>query len=136
MSIADFQALLDHTPFVQPYAFKVEGASDSGCVIRCPANPDFLRPDTIVSGPTFMTAADVAMWLAIVSALGQNARSALTLEMKTNFISALIGPAEFLCTATILKPGSRVVFGVAECRSTDGRLLTHHTLTYVRRDSR
>jgi acyl-coenzyme A thioesterase PaaI-like protein len=136
MSIAEYQALLDRTPFVQPYGFKVDSAADSSCTIRCPANKHFLRPDTIVSGPTFMTAADVAMWLAIVSTLGRDARSALTLEMKTNFVSALIGPAEFLCTATVLKPGSRVVFGVAECRSTDGRLLTHHTMTYVRRDSR
>ena len=28
----------------------------------------------------------------------------------------------------------RLIYGVAECVTVDGRLLTHHTWTYIRRD--
>ena len=53
--------------------------------------------------------------------------------MKTNFLSALEGAKDFRCTATLLKSGSRLVYGTADCRDLDGRLLTHHTMTYIRR---
>jgi hypothetical protein len=35
------------------------------------------------------------------------------------------------CKAIDLKLGTRMVFGTAECVSEHGKLLTHHTLTYV-----
>lgn len=43
---------------------------------------------------------------------------------------------DFFCTARILKLGRRLVYGVAECVTSDGRLLTHHTVTYVRPEER
>ncbi len=133
MSVADLQALLDGSPFVQQYAFRVESADGGTCTLYCPGNPDFLRPDGILSGPVFMAAADVAMWIAIISDLGPGAASTVTVEMKTNFLSALSGPQDFRCTATLLKSGSRLIYGTADCRDRDGRLLTHHTMTYIRR---
>lgn len=134
MSLAHLRSVLDGSPFAQHYGFRVEAASEGTCTIYCRGNPDFLRPDGILSGPVFMTAADVAMWLAIVNALGPDASSAVTIEMKTNFLSALEGVQDFRCIATILKSGSRLVYGTADCRDLAGRLLTHHTMTYIRRD--
>ena len=81
-----------------------------------------------------MAAADVAMWIAIISALGPDASSTVTVEMKTNFVAALVGVQDFRCTATIMKSGLRLVFGTADCRGLDSRLLTHHTMTYIRRE--
>jgi len=119
---------------VQQYGFRVESAAEGTFTLYCPGNPDFLRPDGILSGPVFMTAADVAMWLAIMSALGPDAASTVTVEMKTNFLAALAGAQDFRCTATVLKSGSRLIYGTADCRDFTGRLLTHHTLTYIRRE--
>jgi len=134
MSLAHLQSVLDGSPFVQQYGFRVESAVEGTCTLYCPGNPDFLRPDGILSGPVFMTAADVAMWLAIMSALGPDAASTVTVEMKTNFLAALAGAQDFRCTATLLKSGSRLIYGTADCRDLEGRLLTHHTLTYIRRE--
>jgi acyl-coenzyme A thioesterase PaaI-like protein len=40
---------------------------------------------------------------------------------------------DILCHAKILKLGRRLVYGVAECTNLEGKLLTHHTMTYIRR---
>ncbi len=133
MSVADLQSVLDGSPFVKQYDFRVESAEGGNCTLYCPGNPDFLRPDGIMSGPVFMAAADVAMWIAIISALGPDAASTVTVEMKTNFLSALEGAQDFRCTATVLKSGSRLVYGSGDCRDLEGRMLTHHTMTYIRR---
>jgi len=79
-----------------------------------------------------MAAADVAMWLAIKTRLGLEDGS-VTAEMKTNFLAGAKHES-FTCTARILKCGRRLVYGVAECLNEDGKLLTHHTLTYIRHD--
>jgi acyl-coenzyme A thioesterase PaaI-like protein len=38
----------------------------------------------------------------------------------------------FLACARVLKDGRRLVYGEVRCTTEAGRLLTHHTLTYVR----
>lgn len=131
----ELQAVLDRSPFVQQYGFRVESVDTDTCTIFCPGKAEALRPDGIMSGPVFMAAADVAMWLAIIHQLGADAASTVTVEMKTNFLSALKGAQDFRCTATVTKVSSRLVFGTAECRSGDGPLLTHHTMTYFRREA-
>jgi acyl-coenzyme A thioesterase PaaI-like protein len=77
-----------------------------------------------------MAAADVAMWLAIKTKLGL-ADSSVTAEMKTNFLAGAKRTG-FRCRAKILKLGRRLIYGVAECVDGSGRLLTHHTVTYIR----
>src|SRR6266568_2359184 len=66
-----------------------------------------------MSGQVFMAAADVAMWLAIMTKLGTS-EAAVTAEMKTNFLNGA-REEDFLCQAKILKLGK-----------------THHTITYIR----
>lgn len=51
--------------------------------------------------------------------------------MKTNFLGSA-GRDGFHCTAKMLKLGRRLIFGVAECVDSNGRLLTNHTVTYIR----
>jgi acyl-coenzyme A thioesterase PaaI-like protein len=133
MSPAELQSVLDSAPFVKPYGFRVESADAGTCTLYCPGNGSFLRPDAIVGGPVFMAAADVAMWMTIIGSLGVEASSTVTVEMKTNFVSSLVGIQDFRCSATVMKSGSLLVFGTADCRSLEGRLLTHHTMTYIRR---
>lgn len=95
-----------------------------------PFRKDFERPGAIVAGQTFMAAADVAMWLAIITQLGASDGS-VTAEMKTNFLN-VARQEDVLCHAKVLKLGRRLVYGVAECTNSSGKLLTHHTITYIR----
>ena len=89
------------------------------------------RFEGIVAGSVFMTAADVAMWLAIMTVLGKDA-STVTTELKTTFLSSA-RHEDVTCTAEILKLGKSLIYGVAECTNGTGRLLTHHTITYIRK---
>jgi acyl-coenzyme A thioesterase PaaI-like protein len=78
-----------------------------------------------------MAAADVAMWLAIMTRLGATDGS-----VTAGMTSAFLGAARrepFHCTARIVKLGRRLVYGVAESMGAGGRLLAHHSLTYARR---
>ena len=59
---------------------------------------------------------------------------AVTAEMKTSFLSGA-KREDIYCTAKILKLGRRLIFGEADCANGDGKLLTHHTLTYIRPDT-
>jgi len=87
----------------------------------------------VIGGPAFMAAADVAMWLAILTRLGAGDGS-VTASLTTAFLGAARKEG-FTCTARVLKLGRRLIHGVAECMTADGRLLTHHTVTYMRPDS-
>lgn len=124
--------LLAEVPFTRSYGFRLQSIGDGECAIAVPFQPIFERPGGIVSGQVFMAAADVAMWLAIMTRLGKS-DGAVTAEMKTNFLRGA-RREDFACRARILKLGRRLIYGVAECVAGDSSLLTHHTITYIRAD--
>lgn len=127
---SELEQLLSDVPFTRSYGFRLHSIGDGECAISVPFQAAFERPGGIVSGQVFMAAADVAMWLAIMTRLGKDT-TAVTVEMKTNFLSGA-RREDLLCRARILKLGSRLIYGVAECLSQEERLLTHHTITYMR----
>jgi acyl-coenzyme A thioesterase PaaI-like protein len=129
-SVADLNAVLEGTPFLKPYGFKVESCAPGECVLRVPFDSALERPGGIVSGMTIMGAADVAMWLAIMTLRGTDEHW-VTSDMKTAFLRS--GRQEdFICTARILKLGKRTAYGTAECNGVASGLLAHHVLTYVK----
>lgn len=129
-AIADLQRLIDHdSAFTRSYSFEVREAADGKCAIAVPFLPHFIRPGEILSGQVLITAADVAMWLAIKTLRGIDDPS-VTAQMETTFMRP--ARAGFLCRATVLDITERRAFGIADCRSADGELLAHHSMTYVR----
>src|SRR5262245_40421776 len=127
---AELRALLREVAFTRQYGFRLHAIADGECAIEVPFQEIFERPGALVSGQVFMAAADVAMWLALMTRLGKDDRS-VTTDLSTAFLSAA-RREDFRCRATILKLGRRLIYGVAECHALDGRLLTHHTVTYSR----
>jgi uncharacterized protein (TIGR00369 family) len=125
--------LLSEAPFTRVYGFKVHSVADGECTLHVPFQTAFERPGGLVSGPVFMAAADVAMWLAIVTKLGA-ADMSVTAKMTTAFLNAA-RQEDFYCTAKILKLGTRLIYGTAECVTDEKKLLTHHTMTYIRPDT-
>jgi len=129
-SIDELNAVLQRTPFLQPYGFSAQSCGEGECVLHVSFAPALERPGGIVSGMTLMGAADVAMWLAIMTLRG-TAEHWVTSDMKTAFLRS--GRQEnFLCTARILKIGKRFAYGTAECNGVASGLLAHHVLTHIR----
>src|SRR6266436_795525 len=126
----ELEQLLSDAAFPRNIGFLLHGIADSACSRDVPFQSAFERPGGIVSGQVFMAGADVAMWLAIKTKLGM-ADSSVTAEMKTNFLGGAKREG-FRCTAKVLKFGRHLIYGVAECVDSNGRLLTHHTVTYIR----
>jgi acyl-coenzyme A thioesterase PaaI-like protein len=54
----------------------------------------------------------------------------LTTQLNTAFLSAA-KRQPFLCRAKVLRRGRRIIYGMAECVAGE-RILTHHTLSYMR----
>ena len=129
----ELQALASAAVFARDYDFRVTAFADGECTVDVPFQPGLERPGGVIGGPAFMAAADVAMWLAILTRLGAGDGS-VTASLTTAFLGAARKEG-FTCTARVLKLGRRLIHGVAECMTTDGRLLTHHTVTYMRPDS-
>jgi len=130
---AELRELLVTVSFNKQHGFQLHSFTDGECTLLVPFQKDFERPGGIIAGQVFMAAADVAMWLAIMTRLGSRDGS-VTAEMKTNFLSGA-KQEDILCSAKILKLGQRLIYGVSECRNLGGKLLTHHTITYIRPSS-
>jgi acyl-coenzyme A thioesterase PaaI-like protein len=75
-----------------------------------------------------MGAADVAMWLAIMTLRGATEHW-VTSDMKTAFLRSA-REEDISCTARILKPGKRSMYGTAECHGATSGLIAHCVLTY------
>jgi len=128
---AELRRVLDQVPFTRAYGFLLHAIAPGQCTLDVPFQPIFERPGGIVGGQVYMAAADVAMWLAIKTRLG-SADGSVTATMTSAFLDAA-RHEPFRCTARVVKLGRRLVYGVAESVSGEGRLLTHHSLTYARR---
>jgi uncharacterized protein (TIGR00369 family) len=128
----ELSQILAEAPFAKSCNFKLHSFGSGECTLVVPFDESLERPGGIVAGSILMTAADVAMWLAIMTRLGTGAMS-VTTEMTTNFLSSA-RREDVRCTARILKLGKSLIYGTAECTSDAGRRLTHHTITYIRLD--
>jgi uncharacterized protein (TIGR00369 family) len=127
---ASLQKVLDRSRFVRHYGFRVAKVGADLCMIELPHRPLLERPGGIINGPALMAAADCAMWMAIKAKMGVE-YDALTSELNTAFLAPAKG-GHVYCTAKILKLGRRRIYGTAECHAKDGKLFSHHTVTYVR----
>jgi uncharacterized protein (TIGR00369 family) len=126
---AELEELLRRHTFSRRLGIKVVELGDGTCTVRVPFRRAFERPGGIVSGDTYILAADLAFWLAIKTFAGLEDPS-VTSQLNTAFLSAA-RQEPFLCRATVLRRGRRILYGVAECKAGD-RILTHHTLSYMR----
>ena len=121
--------ILANAAFLQPFGLEIQSCTPGECTVVAPYAVSRERPGGIVSGITLMAAADVAMWLAIMTQRG-TAEQWVTTDMKTAFLSSA-RRTDVACTARVLKLGKRTAYGTAECRDTGGNLLTHHVLSYT-----
>lgn len=101
----ELQQILSGVPFTRSYGFRLHSIGDGECTLFVPFQEAFEQPGGIVSGQVFMAAADVAMWLAIMTTLGAQ-DAAVTAQMNTSFLSGA-RDEDFLCRARILKLGRR-----------------------------
>ena len=131
VSVSSLQAILsEQSAFTRELEFRVRSIGDGECEIVVPFQEKFERPGGIVSGQVLMTAADVAMWLAIKTRRGMDDPS-VTVDMHTSFVRSARRET-VVCRARLLRLGSTISHGVADCAREGGEVLSHHAITYAR----
>jgi uncharacterized protein (TIGR00369 family) len=132
MSAAEITTFLDqHFPQIHEggRVFSVEAAGTGTARLRMAYHQRLLRPGGTISGPSMFALADVAMYAAVLSAIGPRAL-AVTINLNINFLRRP-DPRDMIAEARVLKLGKRLAVGDIALHS-DGEpaLAAHATATY------
>jgi uncharacterized protein (TIGR00369 family) len=107
----------------------IEAVWERGCRVRQAFRPRSLRPGGTISGPTMMALADLAMYVAVLAAIGP-VPLAVTINLNINFLRKA-APRDLLAEARLLKLGKRLATGeVTICSQGETEPVAHATSTY------
>lgn len=124
----DIQTFLDKE-FPQATAL-VEAVGDRRARVRHPVDHSHLRPGGTISGPTMMTLADTAAYIAIFSEFGI-VPMAVTTNLSINFLNKPAAGLDLVAEAELLKAGSRLaVVDVRIYSAGEPALLAQASVTY------
>ena len=126
------QRIIDDSQFAPLWGFRVASVSEGEAELILPAREGLLRPGGVLQGGCAMALADVAVWIAVLSYYGADDQ-AMTQNMMTSFLRPARG--DLACAARVLQPGRRVVYATATTCDPDGKMVAHHTVTYMRPSS-
>jgi uncharacterized protein (TIGR00369 family) len=132
LSLSEMETFL-HTEFPQAFNEKgglfVEEIWHGGARVRQAYREAFIRPGGTISGPTMMALADVAMYIAVLTAVGP-IPLAVTTQLNINFLRRPAA-ADLMAEAKLMKLGKRLAVGEVAIRSARGpNLVAHATSTY------
>jgi uncharacterized protein (TIGR00369 family) len=112
-------------------ALVIEEAGERGARVRLKYHERHTRPGGTVSGPAMFTLADVAVYVAIIAALGEVGLDAVTTNMNINFL-AKAEPRDLVARVGLIRLGRRQAVGEVEIYS-DGMpdMVAHAIATYA-----
>src|SRR6266849_10644176 len=93
----------------------IEAVWDGGCRVRQGFRDLHIRPGGTISGPTMMALADVAMYIAVLAAIGP-VPLAVTTQLTINFLRKPAA-ADLVAEAELMKFGKRLAVGQVAIRS-------------------
>lgn len=116
-------------PMAEDIGLIVEEVKHAYARIRIPFHKKHIRPGGTISGPVMMTAADTAMYVAILGSLGEIAM-AVTSNLNINFLKRP-EQLDLIAEASIIKLGKRIAFCEVglRCEGSD-ELVAHVTGSY------
>jgi uncharacterized protein (TIGR00369 family) len=107
---AQFEKLLrENLPMMADWGVVVKAIGHGSAILSLPADARFLRPGNTVSGPVLMGLADVALYAALLGAIGP-VPLAVTSNLTINFLRKP-GAGAIRAEADILKVGRRLATG-------------------------
>ncbi len=85
VTLEELSRLVAESAFLEPFGFIVQSCAPAECTLQVPYAASLERPGGVVNGMVIMGAADVAMWLAIMTERGLDEQW-VTSDMKTAFL--------------------------------------------------
>jgi uncharacterized protein (TIGR00369 family) len=130
VSVDELNAFLHDAFPGAPRGYGVERVTDAGVRLRMPVTDANGRPGGTVSGPTMMSLADAAAWLATLSRIGI-VPLAVTSNLTINFLAKPSLDADLYADAELLRLGARSsVTDVRITSGTDGPLVAQASVGY------
>ena len=126
----EFEAIVRHdVPLVGGFDIRVADIGEGEITLTMPYQDRFVRPGGTVMGPALFGLADVALYGAVMSALGR-VDLAVTTSMTINFLRRP-RPAPVRAEARLIKLGKRLAYGeVLLFSGDDADPVAHATGTY------
>lgn len=128
MDESELEAFLDAAFPESELTVRVEEVRDDGVRLRQPFASRNLRPGGTISGPTLMTLADTAAWVAVLSRIGPVAL-AVTTSLHIDFLRRP-SPADVVADARLLKLGRRLAVAEVDLRAGGPELVARAAVTY------
>ncbi len=108
---------------------EVEAVEYGACRVRMVYHPRHVRPGGTLSGPSMMTLADFALYVAVLSVVGR-VELAVTTNLSINFLQKP-EKADLIAECRLLKAGKRLCVGEVSIFSDGGEEpVAHVTGTY------
>jgi len=128
MDRAALQALMnEHFPHG---GIEIEAAGNRGARIRLGISTEHLRPGGTVSGPTLMTLADAAVYVALMAEIG-GALHAVTVNLNISFLRRP-ERKDIVAEARLVKVGRQLAVGEVSMYSHDAEApVARATVTYA-----
>jgi uncharacterized protein (TIGR00369 family) len=132
LTLGELESFL-RTEFPQAFngtsGLSVEEIWHGGARLRQAYREAFIRPGGTISGPTMMALADVAIYVAVLAAIGP-VPLAVTTSLTINFLRRPAA-ADLVAEAELMKLGKRLAVGQVAIRSAgEAEMVAHATSTY------
>lgn len=128
ISIGEFEAIQGKSlPMMVAWGVETIALEHGRATLRLAGRSEFLRPGGTVSGPVLMGLADVALYAALLGAIGP-IPLALTSNLTINFLRRP-GPGAIRAEARILKLGRRVAVGEVQLFSGEETEMVAHVVS-------
>ena len=131
ISIAQFEDILEASlPVAVAWGMETVEIGHGHAIMRIPYDHGVLRPGGTIGGPVLMALADVAMYAAVLGAIGPEPL-AVTSSLSINFL-AKPAPASLRAEAKLLRLGKRLAVGEVELFSEGADAMVAHVVaTYA-----
>jgi uncharacterized protein (TIGR00369 family) len=121
--------LYSHFPLMTEKHFRIEKVDPMSAQVRLLHGERHLRPGGTISGPSLMSLADTAMYIAVLAMIGP-VPLAVTTSLNINFLRRP-AKADVIADVRLLKLGKRLAVGEVTMHSEgDPEPVAHATVTY------
>ncbi len=116
-------------PFVKLLGLRLESLERGRVVVRMPFREDLMNGAGSIHGGAVVSLCDSAFYVALASIYGPEQPTA-TATLTCSFLAAARPPHDLFATATVIKPGKRIVYGDVSVTS-DDRIVAHATMNFA-----
>ena len=133
MDAATLQETFDRlgAEYVKRLNLRIVSIEANAVTLALPVAPELVHGGGVLCGQAMLAAADTAMLLAMIVALGEF-RPMTTVQLQTSFVRPVPGTcSEVTVVAEVLRMGKSLSYGEVRFSAPDGKLVAHATTTYA-----